>query len=232
MSVAAMPLNMPGNKDGSNSGDGPIASRPNTEKRHGLTLVSGEDVTQWSDEQLMARARESHKCFKELVLRYERPIYLLAYGMLNSNHDAEEIAQETFLAVYKNAHVFNPDLSFTSWIYTIASNLSKNVLRRRKHKWFSLDVEGVPEPGTNQKSQPAEICDDRYRREIISQAIASLKPKYTVVLMMRYAEGFSYEQIGEELGLTLSAVDTRLYRAKKLLRKKLQKMGLDEHLQQ
>jgi DNA-directed RNA polymerase specialized sigma24 family protein len=102
---------------------------------HGLSAVPGQDVSKLTDEQLMARARENPEGFRELITRYERPIYVMAYSMLGSPHDAEEVTQEAFLAIYRSAHLFRPELSFSSWLYTIASNLSKNVLRARKRKF-------------------------------------------------------------------------------------------------
>ncbi|MBI2193542.1 MAG: RNA polymerase sigma factor [Planctomycetes bacterium] len=228
--MAAMPRNMPGDKENPDSVSGAGGAQPGVPKGAGLTAVPGLDVTKLTDEELMTRALESENFFHELVLRYERPIYVLAYSMLRSPHDAEEVVQDAFLAVYKNARVFNPRLPFTSWLYTIASNLAKNVLRRRKRRWFSLDHEALPEPKDTRETAPSKIWENQWMHETMAAAIASLKPKYGVVLMLRYAEGYSYEEIGEQLGLSLSAVDTRLYRAKKLLRKKLLGLGMDQEM--
>jgi RNA polymerase sigma-70 factor (ECF subfamily) len=193
---------------------------------HGLSAVPGQDVSKLTDEQLMARARENPEGFRELITRYERPIYVMAYSMLGSPHDAEEVTQEAFLAIYRSAHLFRPELSFSSWLYTIASNLSKNVLRARKRKFLSLDVEGAPEPKDREEAGPLEILQNQGTRDAVAKALASLKSKYSLVLLLRYAEGCSYEEIGEQLGLTLSAVDTRLCRARKMLREKLERMGI------
>lgn len=226
--MAARYLDTPGDgPDPTRSAGQPPKRKP--DGAGGLTAVPESDVSKLTDEQLMARAREDAVGFRELVSRFERPIYLMAYGMLGSQHDAEEVTQEAFLAIYKNAHRFRPELSFSSWLYTIASNLCKNVLRARKRKFLSLDFEGAPEPREREDSDPAKIVQNRATRSTISEALAALKPKYSIVLLLRYGEGCSYEEIGDQLGLTLSAVDTRLYRAKKLLRKKLERMGIKSY---
>lgn len=203
--------------------------RTGPDKGAGLSAVPSDDLSKLADEQLMARAVHDDASFRELVSRYERPTYLMAFGMLGSRHDAEEVSQEAFLAIYKNARLFDPERSFTAWFYTIAGNLCKNVLRARKRKFLSLDYDCAQEPEEREDSNPANILQEQSTRNDIAQAVSSLKPKYSVVLMLRYGEGCSYEEIGEQLGLTLSAVDTRLYRAKKLLRSKLESMGIKNY---
>ncbi|MDP6112418.1 MAG: RNA polymerase sigma factor [Planctomycetota bacterium] len=188
-----------------------------------------EDLTELTDQQLMVRIRAEDECFRELVGRYERSVFLMAYGMLGARHDAEEVAQEAFLAIYKNAHLFKPHLPFSSWFYTIASNLCKNVLRSRKRKTLSINVEGAPEPKADDDINPLKVLQDRSTRDLLKEALNSLAPKYSIVLMLRYGEGCSYEEIGEQLGLTLSAVDTRLYRAKKQLKVILKRYGIENY---
>jgi RNA polymerase sigma-70 factor (ECF subfamily) len=185
-----------------------------------------QDLSRLTDEDLMRRIPGSDACFRELVSRYERPIFVLVMSMLHSPHDAEEVTQEAFLAVYKNARLFNPELRLSSWVYTIASNMAKNVLRRRKRRGISLNIEGVPEPSMSRDADPSQAYQERVSREAIATAISSLRPKYSVVLMLRYSEGLSYGEISEQLGLSYRAVDTRLYRAKRMLKRKLERAGI------
>lgn len=201
----------------------PVESLP------GPSAVPPQDISRWNDEELMARCLRVEGAFQELMSRYERSIFLLAISMLNSRADAEEVVQETFLAIYKNQERFNPELSFTSWLYTIAANQCKNVLRRRKRKVLSLDAEGVPEVGARIESDPSVLYENDVCRQKLAEALASLKPKYSVVLVLRYAEGCSYEEIGSQLKLSNKAVDTRLYRAKKQLRQKLEQLGVKQN---
>ncbi|MDA0839824.1 MAG: RNA polymerase sigma factor [Planctomycetota bacterium] len=188
-----------------------------------------EDLSELTDQELMVRIRIDEECFRELVGRYERSVYLMAYGMLRARHDAEEVAQEAFLAIYKNAHLFKTYLPFSSWFYTIASNLCKNVLRSRKRKKLSLSIEGAPEPEADDDNNPLKVLQDKSTRELLKEALNFLSPKYSIVLMLRYGEGCSYEEIGEQLGLTLSAVDTRLYRAKNQLKFALKRLGIEKY---
>jgi len=190
---------------------------------------SPEDLSELTDQELMVRIRTEDECFRELVGRYERSVFLMSYGMLGARHDAEEVAQEAFLAVYKNAHLFKIHLPFSSWFYTIASNLCKNVLRSRKRKTLSLNIEGVPEPKADDDINPLKVLQDKSTRGLLKEALNTLSPKYSIVLMLRYGEGCSYEEIGEQLGLTLSAVDTRLYRAKKQLKVALKRIGIEKY---
>ena len=195
----------------------------------GLTAVPRPDIPAWTDEELMVHVHDVEGAFQELVVRYERSIFLLSVSMLNSRADAEEVTQETFLAIYKNAHRFDPAKTFSPWLYTIASNQCKNVLRRRKRKIYSLDVEGFPEVRSREELDPKVLYENEMSEKLLAEAVSSLKPKYSIVLMLRYAEACSYEEIGTHLGLSMKAVDTRLYRAKKQLRRKLELLGIKEN---
>ena len=93
----------------------------------------------------------------------------------------------------------------------------------------TLDVEGFPEVRSREELDPKVLYENEMSGKLLAEAVSSLKPKYSIVLMLRYSEACSYEEIGTHLGLSMKAVDTRLYRAKKQLRRKLELLGIKEN---
>lgn len=167
--------------------------------------------------------------FGELVARYQTRIYNMAYRMVHSREEAEDITQETFLNVYRALGTFRGD-RFSPWIYKIASNLCLDYLRRRRPATVSLDAPVGPEGDI-----PREIADETFLPEEaaligslgldVQQAIDRLPDKYKSVLVLRHIEDLTYEEIAEILNLPLGTVKTRLFRARENLRQLLKDKG-------
>jgi RNA polymerase sigma-70 factor (ECF subfamily) len=178
-----------------------------------------------SDEALAVRCQHDEDAFRELFHRYHRRLYQYARGMLGSAEDAEEVTQDTFVRLFKFAHHFDSRRKFATWVYTIAANQCRNRLRhRRDHSAQSLDAEDVPELADPSAEGPLEVYENATVREMVDDAIEELPPVYREVLHLRYLEGMSYKEIAQTLQVSLSAVETRIFRAKGHLRGQLAAM--------
>ena len=175
------------------------------------------------DLRLLERCRQGHlEAFGDLVSRYQSRIHTLAYRMLHSREEAEDVTQETFLNVYRALGTFQGE-RFSPWIYKIASNLCLDFLRRRRHSTVSLNAPIGPEGDI-----PREIADETQLPEDVAlagalgldvqRAIDALPPKYRTVIVLRHIEDLTYEEIAEIMVLPLGTVKTRLFRAREILR--------------
>jgi RNA polymerase sigma-70 factor (ECF subfamily) len=174
----------------------------------------GPSETEW-----LRLARDGDKdAFGCLVKAYETPVYNLAYRMLGNGAEAEEAAQEAFLRVYSNLHRYDPKRSFRSWLFSIASHYCIDRLRRRRLTWLSLDEEYVP-PGALARSEPGPegIVSRREHEKWIQRLLSELSPTDRAAITLRYWYDCSYQEIGEVLELTVSAVKSRLHRARRAL---------------
>src|SRR5690348_2558056 len=144
--------------------------------------------------------------------------------MLNNRHEAEDIVQETFLRVYRNLDRYDDTMKFSTWIYRIATNLCIDRLRKRKPV-YSLDAESNDHegldgyamiPSDNRTPESELLLSDTQR--IIHQAIDTLPPKYKSVMVLRYLQELSLQEIGEVLDMPVTTVKTRVHRGREFLR--------------
>jgi RNA polymerase sigma-70 factor (ECF subfamily) len=178
---------------------------------------------------LVQGAREGDaRAFTDLVNRYERKIYRLAQHITQSDEDAEDVLQETFLKAYSHLDEFQGHSKFYTWIVRIAVNEALMKLRKRKSdRTVSLD----DEIDTGEETVVREIAvwdnnpEDRYSREeirqILERSINSLRPSFRTVFVLRDVEELSTEETAEALNLSIPAVKSRLLRARLQLREKL-----------
>jgi len=179
------------------------------------------------DEELILRCRTDKAAFETLFRRHYRQIYMFARSMLGSNEDADEVAQDVLLKIYRAAGTFKVGFRFTPWMYRIASNHCKNVLRHRQINQKLLEqLEPSDDIVPSAPETPLEIYARGDIREHISKAIESVGRRYREVFHLRYMAGMSYKEIADALGLSVSAVETRILRGKVMLREKLARMGL------
>ncbi len=183
-----------------------------------------------TDTDLMMRVKSGDKrAFKSIVETYQRRVINVAYRFLGNREDAEEVAQETFLRLYLSAKSYQPKAELFTYLYTIATRLALNRLRKRKRlRWFSLDQlqeDTADGPGREFPSDPADqpdLSSEQAEREaMIRRALDTLPAaQKTAVVLSRY-EGLSYKQIAEVMETSVSAVESKLHRAKQTLKKKL-----------
>jgi RNA polymerase sigma-70 factor, ECF subfamily len=168
------------------------------------------------------------KAFELLVGRYQSKVYRLAMGLTHNSQDAEEILQEVFFKVYRNLAEFEGKSAFSSWLYRIALNTSYMKLReRRGASLVPLDdvINQLEEQTLNQESDWSSRPDDQLHTSeamaIIEKAVEKLPEEFKSVLILRDIEGFTNEEVGEILELSVPAIKSRLHRARLLLRQRL-----------
>jgi len=183
------------------------------------------------EKRLIERARrDDREAFAELVEMYKDKIYQLAFRMTGNRQEAEDIAQETFLRVYANLHSYDINLKFSTWIYRIATNLCIDRGRKKKAD-FSLDEEVAGSEGLDWHSRlpskeksPAEKVVIRELQETVQSALSQLAPKYRSIMILRYIEDLSLQEISEALQLPITTIKTRIHRGREALRGKLRFM--------
>jgi RNA polymerase sigma-70 factor (ECF subfamily) len=181
-----------------------------------------------SDEVLVQRCLDGESAaFDVLVQRYQTRVYHLAYRLTHHAEDANDLAQEVFVRVYERLHTFRPDAPFWPWLRRVAMNWGLNWLKRQRLPQISLETgastdeeeAGIDLP--DWESDPARRAETRAMQAEVQRAIASLPLKYRAAVVLRYAEGLSYEEIAQTLQLPLGTVKTHLFRAKAMLQERL-----------
>jgi len=160
--------------------------------------------------------------FGELVRRYQKQVYSLAYRLTNDAEEAMDLSQEVFLKIYQVLERYDDTRPFFPWMYKVASNVCYSLLRKKPQESVPLDkvIEFTPLiPKT--ESQPEEHYESREIQQLVQRAIAELPEKYRVPLVLRFLEDLTYQQIAEVMELPVSTIETRLYRGKALLQKRL-----------
>ena len=165
--------------------------------------------------------------FSQLVDKYKETIFNFVLRMTGNYHEAEDITMEAFIQAYKKLKDFKFGYKFKNWIFTIAANISRDKLRRKNivhmislNRFIGRDdkdrVHGeIPDPARG----PEEILSNNESARRIRKIIDSLSTKYREIFLLRYIEDFSYGEISRITGLPLGTVETRLFRAKKILLK-------------
>ncbi|TFG45851.1 MAG: sigma-70 family RNA polymerase sigma factor [Gemmatimonadales bacterium] len=189
----------------------------------------GVDLATLSDQDVVLEARAGRQsAYRELVRRYERPIFSLIYRMVRNREQAEDLSQETFVKALNAIESYRPEYKFSSWIFKIANNVSIDHLRRRELDTLSLD--GSPHALTPEAIQASALqLGDRQETALeeleakelggeIEAAIATLRPEYRSCILLRHVEGRPYEEIATMLDLPLGTVKTYIHRARGELR--------------
>jgi RNA polymerase sigma-70 factor (ECF subfamily) len=190
------------------------------------------DYLKLSDQEVVARAREGREAaYRELIRRYERPVFSLVFRMLRDRELAEDLTQETFVKALNAVESYRPEFKFSSWIFKIANNAAIDHLRRRELQTLSL--EGSPNAVTPEAMEatalqirsatetPLQELEARELGGQIEAAIAGLRPEYRSCILLRHVEGRAYEEIAEILDLPLGTVKTYIHRARNELRTRL-----------
>lgn len=178
-----------------------------------------------SDKALAAQAAAgSQKAYRELLRRYEKPVFAMAYRMVRDRALAEDLAQETFIRAFNAIGSYNPRYKFSSWIFKIANNLTIDHLRRKRLDTVSIhgSPHAVTEDEQARTSLDLESPDERpdayvENMELASEieaAIGQLRPEYKSVTLLRHVEGYSYKEIAEIMKLPLGTVKTYIHRAR------------------
>ena len=184
-----------------------------------VTRVGEQQVDEEKTWVEQARAGEI-EAFSKLIEAYQNPVYNLTYRMLGNADEAEEAAQETFLRVYTRLDRYDPAYKFSTWVLSIASHYCIDRLRKRRITWLSLD-EPLPALFAPQLSStspgPESSAIEGDRQTLVHALLDTLEPDYRAAVVLRYWYDMSYEEIAETMETTVSAIKSRLFRARKTL---------------
>jgi RNA polymerase sigma-70 factor (ECF subfamily) len=186
-----------------------------------------------TDAELVASAlRGSQDSYRELVRRFERPVYSLVVRMVQDPAAAEDLAQEVFVKAFRRLETFDPKWKFSSWLFKIAHNTTIDHLRRGTPDTVPLETEADDERGSLASVLADETIEDpgaaAERRDLgrsLEKAIARLRPDYRQAVLMFYVHGASYQEICEVTGQPLGTVKTNLHRARKELAQAMTGLG-------
>jgi RNA polymerase sigma-70 factor (ECF subfamily) len=175
-----------------------------------------------TDEALMLRVgRGDGAAFNEIVRRYSKRMVNLAYQITGDRDQAEDLAQETFFRAYRSAGRYTEIAKFSTWLYTIAINLCRNELRRRKFKPFSLEEMAEREDEgklridiADESNKPDGNLERKETTQLVRKAIAEVPAKFRTALVLRDIQGMSYEEIGAILKLPEGTVKSRINRGR------------------
>ena len=191
------------------------------------------DLANLPDADVVTLAQQGREAaFRELIRRYERPVFSLIFRMVRDRETAEDLSQETFIKVLNHVDKYRPEFKLSSWLFKIANNVAIDHMRKRQLETVSMD--GSPH-ARSQAETEATSFDVEARQETaleeleskelgsaIERAIATLRPEYRSCIMLRHVEGRSYEEIAATLDLPLGTVKTYIHRARHELRRALE----------
>ena len=179
---------------------------------------------------LAQQGREA--AFRELIRRYERPVFSLIFRMVRDRETSEDLAHDTFIKVLNHVDRYRPEFKFSSWLFKIANNVAIDYLRKRQLDTVSMDgsphaataaeVEATSFDVASRGETALEELESKELGNAIERAIARLRPEYRSCIMLRHVEGRSYEEIAATLDLPLGTVKTYIHRARHELRKALE----------
>ena len=183
-----------------------------------------------TDEELVARSNGGDPdSFNELIRRWERPIYALAYRQIGREEDARDVCQETFLRAYRALKGFRGQAKFSSWLYRIAINLCRDWMRRERRTPVMQAPEDVDLMELAAAREPAESIEDRIARNDLSRAVeramAVLPDEQRAAIVLKEYHGLTFQEIADLVGCPLSTVKTRLYQGLTVLRRELARTG-------
>ena len=185
-----------------------------------------------SDEELVTLSQGGDlDSFNQLVLRWERPIYALAYRVIGREEDARDVAQETFLRAFRALKGFKGQAKFSSWLYRITLNLCRDWIRRERRTPLAQAPEGVDLVELAGEATPSETIEQLVgRKELgraVSKAMALLPEEQRTAIILKEYHGLTFQEIAELLDCPLSTVKTRLYQGLSVVRKQLQQAGVN-----
>lgn len=191
------------------------------------------DLSNLPDADVVALAQQGREtAFRELIRRYERPVFSLIFRMVRDRETAEDLAQEAFIKVLNHIDRYRPEFKLSSWLFKIANNVAIDFLRKRQLATISIDgspmaasaaeVEATSFDVSARGESALEEMESKELGSAIEKAIAKLRPEYRSCIMLRHVEGRSYEEIAATLDLPLGTVKTYIHRARHELREALE----------
>ena len=181
-----------------------------------------------NEKELLLRLQEGDEAaFETLVRLYEKKVYTLCRRMCGNEEDAQEAAQDAFLALWRSAKSFRGDASLSTWLYRLATNACIDLLRRNKRggERVSLDDEETTFELVDERPLPEQVVERKETQRLINEGLAALPEDYRAVLLLRETEGLSYAEIADAMRMELGTVKSRISRGRVLLRNYLTASG-------
>lgn len=178
------------------------------------------------DYELVIRAtkKKDQQAFAELMDKYKDSIYYMLLKMVNNNDDAEDLTIEAFGKAFNRLHQYTPNFAFSTWLFKIATNNCIDFLRKKKKNVMSIDNRMPNNDGDDFmfdiKSEgltPEQLAMNDQKIQLMRQYVKKLKPRYEILIEMRYFKEMSYDEISDELDLPLGTVKAQLFRAREFL---------------
>jgi len=181
----------------------------------------------FSDEELIKEFQDNNtlEAYEILVKRYKDPLMNFVFRFVGDKDACTDIVQDTMIKFYLKKDSYKSLAKFSTWIYTIAGNLAKNELKRRKRRTF-ISISNNDEEKSIQIEDKSFVAPDRaadnlIKNEIIQKALLKVKPVYREVVILRDIQGFAYEEIAEMTGMSIGTVKSRINRGRTHLQKLL-----------
>ena len=197
-----------------------------------LMVSSRQNPGELSDMDILAEVSSGNiDAYGKIVGRYNGRLYNFIYRFVGDRETAEDIVQETFLRAFRKRTEYRAIANFSTWLFTIAGNLAKSELRRRKRwRMFSLERDEETDTGMelpDESARPDKVAESSLADVQIQQAIASLPDNYKQVILLRDVQGMSYQEISEIVDCPVGTVKSRVNRARLKLQQKLKSEGRD-----
>lgn len=178
-------------------------------------------------ELVKAALHGDEKAFARLLNRYKDAIYFMLLKMVNNRSDAEDLTLEAFGKAFKSLHQYSPTYAFSTWLFKIASNNCIDFLRKKKGVHVSIENSEANENGEqiklkSKEPNPEEKLIRQQKAILLRRVVRKLKPRYQVLVELRYFREFSYEEIAKALDLPLGTVKAQLFRAREMLFKMIE----------
>ena len=168
--------------------------------------------------------KDDQKAYAELMERYRDSVYFMLLKMVNNKDDAEDLTIEAFGKAFKRLNQYTPTYAFSTWLFKIASNNCIDFIRRKKMVMFSIDKKFENDEGGElnmdiraDSPNPEEHMVRKQKVKHMHEIVEKLKPRYRVLVELRYFDELSYEEIAEKLELPLGTVKAQLFRAREFL---------------
>jgi RNA polymerase sigma-70 factor (ECF subfamily) len=195
------------------------------------SLQDAVGVVGLTDEELVSRSMGGDpESFNQLIRRWERPIYALAYRTIGREDDARDLVQETFLRAFRGLSGFRGQAKFSSWLYRITLNLCRDWMRRQRRTPVIATPDGVDLVELAGESETVETADAAVVRKDLSRAVAramtALPEEQRAAIVLKEYHDLTFQEIADLLGCPLSTVKTRLYQGLTVLRKELERSGI------
>ena len=178
------------------------------------------------DYELVIRAtkKKDQQAFAELMDKYKDSIYYMLLKMVNNNDDAEDLTLEAFGKAFNRLHQYTPNFAFSTWLFKIATNNCIDFLRKKKKNVMSVDNRIPNNDGDDfmfeiksEGMTPEQLAMNDQKIQLMRQYVKKLKPRYEILVEMRYFKEMSYDEISDELNLPLGTVKAQLFRAREFL---------------